>query len=135
MDDLPQGCIPITKRMNFWKNVLIQKFMLQIFAIIKGYFGHEFWKKSATWFSENEGGSKAVWNFSENSSVLGGGCFPYGNRFLGSIFPIFFFCLENSFWILQPKWREDPFLGLTSIFLFRSFLNFFSSFRVFFRVL
>ena len=23
------------------------------------------------------GGSKAVWNFSENSSVLEGGCFPY----------------------------------------------------------
>ena len=44
----------------------IQKFMLQIFAIIKGYFGHEFWKKSATLFSENEGGgSRAVYNFSE----------------------------------------------------------------------
>ena len=28
--------------------------------------------KSAIWFSENEGGSKAIWNFSENSSILVG---------------------------------------------------------------
>ena len=29
------------------------------------------WKQRiATWFSENEGGAKAVWNFSENLSVL-----------------------------------------------------------------
>ena len=38
----------------------------------------QLFKKSAIWFSENEGGgSKAVWNFSENSSVLVGGGFPY----------------------------------------------------------
>ena len=33
------------------------------FCHYKRYFGHEFRKKSAIWFSENEGGSKAVWNF------------------------------------------------------------------------
>ena len=39
----------------------------------------QLFKKSATWFSENEGGgSKAVWNFSKNSSVLVGGGFPKG---------------------------------------------------------
>ena len=61
--------------MNFWKSseggvggsFPIQKFMLQIFAFIKGYFGHEFWKISATWFSEN-------------SSVLVGTSFPYGDK-------------------------------------------------------
>ena len=37
----------------------------------------QLFKKSATWFSENEGGgSKAVWNFSKNSSVLVRTCFP-----------------------------------------------------------
>ena len=30
----------------------------------------QLFKKSAIWFSKNGGGSKAVWNFSENSSVL-----------------------------------------------------------------
>ena len=36
-----------------------------------------FGKKSATWFSGNEGGgSRAVWNFSENSSVFEGTGFP-----------------------------------------------------------
>ena len=36
------------------------------------------YKKSAIWFSENEGGgSKAVWNFSKNSSVLVWPPFPY----------------------------------------------------------
>ena len=35
------------------------------------HFCRNFVAKSATWFSKNEeGGSKAVWNFSENSSVL-----------------------------------------------------------------
>ena len=37
--------------------------------------------------------------------------------FLGCIFPILFqICLEYLFRILQPKWSEDLFLGLTSIF-------------------
>ena len=41
------------------------------------HFCRNFVAKSATWFSENEGGgSKAVWNFSKNSSVLEGGGFP-----------------------------------------------------------
>ena len=35
------------------------------------HFCRNFVAKSATWFSENEGGvSKAVWNFSKNSSLL-----------------------------------------------------------------
>ena len=38
----------------------VLKFMLQIFAIINGYFSHEFWKKSATRFSENEGGGQRL---------------------------------------------------------------------------
>ena len=35
-----------------------------------------FQKKIAIRYSENEGGSKAVWNFSENSSDLVAGPFP-----------------------------------------------------------
>ena len=41
------------------------------------HFCRNFVAKSAIWFSENEGGgSKAVWNFSENSSVLVGPSVP-----------------------------------------------------------
>ena len=47
-----------------------------------GLFEHEVeGKKIATWFSENEGGgvklSKAVWNFSEDSSLLVWPSVPY----------------------------------------------------------
>ena len=45
----------------------IQKIMLQILDRYEGFFG-SFPKKKAREFSE--GGSKAVCNFSENSSVL-----------------------------------------------------------------
>ena len=48
----------------------IQKIMLQIFAIIKGTFVHEFRKKRQHDFPKMRGESRAVWNFSENSSVL-----------------------------------------------------------------
>ena len=40
--------------------------------------------KSAIWFSENEGGSKAVWNFSENSSFLIPSPVPYTSIPTGS---------------------------------------------------
>ena len=71
--------------MNFQKSsergggsFLIQKFMLQIFAIIKGTSVMNFGTNPQHDFPKMRGGgSKAVWNFSENSSVLEGGCFPY----------------------------------------------------------
>ena len=57
----PKWCLAHPKRMNFRKSS-------------EGVrdFGYEFRKNFAIWFSENEGwgGSKTVWNFSENSSVL-----------------------------------------------------------------
>ena len=71
--------------MNFRKSsergggsFLIQKFMLQIFAIIRGTSVMNFGKNPQHDFPKmrGSGGSKAVWNFFENSSVLGGGCFP-----------------------------------------------------------
>ena len=49
------------------------------------------YKKSAIWFSENEGGgSKAVWNFSKNSSVLVGLSFPYNHIIMRQLFWILF---------------------------------------------
>ena len=55
----------------------IQKFMLQIFAIIKGTSVMSFGTNPQHDFPKMRGGgSKAVWNFSENSSVLERGCFP-----------------------------------------------------------
>ena len=47
----------------------IQKFILQICKTVL--------LKVTIRISENEGGSKAVWNFSENSSVLEGVGVPY----------------------------------------------------------
>ena len=69
------------KRMNFWKSSKrggeggsfpIQKFMLQIFAIINASSVMNSGKKAQHDFPKmrGEGGSKAVWNFSKNSSVL-----------------------------------------------------------------
>ena len=50
----------------------IKKFMLQIFAIIDNTSVMNFEKKMQHNFPKMRGGeSKAVWNFSENSSVLG----------------------------------------------------------------
>ena len=55
----------------------IQKFMLQIFAIIDDTLVMNFRKNLQYDFPKNEGGgSKTVWNFSENSSVLEGVGFP-----------------------------------------------------------
>ena len=48
----------------------IRKFMLQIFAIIADTSLMNFGKKLQHDFPKMRGGSKAVWNFSENSSVL-----------------------------------------------------------------
>ena len=55
----------------------IQKFILQIFAIIDDTLVMNFRKNLQYDFPKNEGGgSKAVWNFSENSSVLVANGFP-----------------------------------------------------------
>ena len=54
--------------------------MLQIFAIIDDTSVMNFRKKLQHNFPKMRGGgggSKAVWNFSENSSVLEGECVPY----------------------------------------------------------
>ena len=45
----------------------------------QGLLSMTFAKKKASWFSKNEDGSKAVWNFSENLSVLEEVGFPYTN--------------------------------------------------------
>ena len=80
------------KRMNFRKSSkegrgggsfsLQIKFKLHILYLSTVLFEHEGEeKKIATWFSKNEGGgiklSKAVWNFSENLSVLVWPSAPY----------------------------------------------------------
>ena len=60
------------------------KIYIAAFCHYKRFLGHVFRKKSATWFSENEGGgggSKAVWNFSKKSSLLEMPSFPYDNQF------------------------------------------------------
>ena len=46
------------------------------FCHYKGYFGHEFSEQICNMIFQKGGGSKVVWNFSENSSVLVGGGFP-----------------------------------------------------------
>ena len=57
----------------------IQKIILQIFAIIDDTLVMNFRKNLQYDFPKNEGGggSKTVWNFSENSSVLEGKGVPY----------------------------------------------------------
>ena len=65
----------------------------------------QLFKKSATWFSENEGGgAKAVWNFSKNSSVLETPPVPFSltlflEIFIGILFHFCFFCgdIMNAF--------------------------------------
>ena len=56
-----------------------QQFMLQIFAIIADTSVLNFRKNLQLNFFENDGGggSKAIWNFSKNSSVLEGVGVPY----------------------------------------------------------
>ena len=55
----------------------IQKFILQIFAIIDDTLVMNFRKNLQYDFPKNEGGGPiAVWNFSENSSILEGKSFP-----------------------------------------------------------
>ena len=82
---IPKGSRPPPKRMNFQKSskgggsFSIQKFILQIFAIIDDTLVMNFRKNLQYDFPKNEGGgSKTVWNFSENSSVLEGKGVPNG---------------------------------------------------------
>ena len=57
--------------------------MLQIFAIIDDTLVMNFGKNLQQNFLKMRGGSKAIWNFSENSSVLEGGGVPkYAIQFL-----------------------------------------------------
>ena len=63
---------------NGWIFESFQKFMLQILDLYKGFFSDVFWKIFATHFPNMKGGgSRAVWNFSENSSVLVAWPVPY----------------------------------------------------------
>ena len=61
---------PRTSKMDQFSGK-IQKFILQIFAILDDTSVMNFGKKLQYYFPKRRrGGSKAVWNFSENSSVL-----------------------------------------------------------------
>ena len=62
------------------------KIYIADFCHYKRFFGHEFRKKTAIWFSENEAGPKAVWNFSENSSLLVGPPVPHRLSYIQYIF-------------------------------------------------
>ena len=63
----------------------IQKFVLQIFAIIDDTLVMNFRKNLQYDFPKNEGGgSKTVWNFSENSSVSEGKGVPYHHAFMNT---------------------------------------------------
>ena len=65
------------------------------FCHYRRYFGHEFQKKLQHNFPKMRGGgSKAVWNFSENSSVLEGVSFP--NPYLISVI-----CLTPTHFVAQ----------------------------------
>ena len=78
--------------MNFRKSskrgggvIFNPKIYIADFCHYRRYFGHEFQEKFAILFSENEGGggdSKAVWNFSENSSILEGKGVPNHHTFI-----------------------------------------------------
>ena len=61
----------------------IQKFILQIFAIINGTSVMNSGKNLQYDFPKMRGRSKAVWNFSENSSVLVGPSVPKAGRLEG----------------------------------------------------
>ena len=100
----------------------IQKFILQIFAIIDDTLVMNFGKKLQYDFPKiRGGGSKAVWNFSENSSVLELSGIPYQSTknevymlahhrtvWLCGIFywDIIYNCLQKYEPLLQWKW--DP---------------------------
>ena len=78
-----KGRIPLTNQMNFWKsskkggvifnpkNYKINWYFLAYASLHKC--DHIYYKKIQKW---GEGGSKAVWNFSKNSSDLVAGSFP-----------------------------------------------------------
>ena len=71
-------------------NLSIQKFILQIFSIINGSSVMYSEKKAQYDFPNMRGGgSKAVWNFSQNSSVLETPSFPYMHPSnVGMVYPI-----------------------------------------------
>ena len=87
-----QGRVALPKRMNFRKKNqraggwVISNPNMYIADFYKWFFGHEFRKKTAIWFSENEAGPKAVWNFSENSSLLVGPPVPHRLSYIQYIF-------------------------------------------------
>ena len=71
------GCLTTPIRMNFRKSsegggvIFNPKNYIADFCHYRRYFGHEFRKNLQYDFPKMRGGgSKAVWNFSENSSVL-----------------------------------------------------------------
>ena len=72
-----KGCLAHPKRMNFrkspegWRGIFNPKLYIADFCHYRRYFGHEFRKQICNMiFRKWGGGSKAVWTFSENSSVL-----------------------------------------------------------------
>ena len=80
-----KGRLPLPKQMNFRKSskggvgvIFNPKIYVADFCHYRRYFGHEFQKKLQYNFPKMSGGggAKAVWNFSENSSVLEGECVP-----------------------------------------------------------
>ena len=83
-----KGRVASPNGMNYWKKgrgVIFNPNYVADFGPLNRAFGAWNWYKFATWYSENEGeGSKAVWNFSENSSVLV--ALPIPNRDDGAIF-------------------------------------------------
>ena len=99
-------------------NLCFPKIYVADFCHYKRFFGHVFWKKSATWFSENEGGgAKAVWNFSKNSSLLETPPFPKcytwlescGSPLSDGIKKKYFFLILQSVWFSRTL-RTDIFL-------------------------
>ena len=90
------------------------------------HFCRNFVARSAIWFSENEGGgaaSKAVWNISENSSVLETPSFPY--YCCRKVFDICSgdYCCDmkrfnaHGAWIFIMKWLRTATKHLTLVLL------------------
>ena len=87
-----EGRVTLSKQMNFRKGPRLRgahfqsKYLCCRFWTLKqGFLSMKLTKKIAIWFSENEGeGSKAVWIFSKNSSVLVASPVRYYNHSLQS---------------------------------------------------
>ena len=100
-----KGSLSLPKQMNFWKSSEGGRWVISNPKSYVAHFCHykgvlQSWilgKKSATWFSENEGGgSSAVWNFSENSSVLVGRGFPNVSTYQVLLWSIVRQCLHRD---------------------------------------